>query len=145
MRSILSKLFYLFGSRSKLVISVLLVMILVGTVLEMFGIGAILPLVTLFSSPNPLEANLFLKKIHDWLKPNSDKEFAIFILAGVLFIFLVKNVYLLLLTYFQTRFTQRKHYQLACRLFKGYLHGVYSMFLKDELHNESSYYFNKMI
>ncbi len=62
MESMFGKLLYLFDSRTKVIASLLLAMILLGTLLEMFGIGAILPLITLFSVPDPLEANSFLKQ-----------------------------------------------------------------------------------
>ena len=55
MKSDLYKLLHLFDTRSKVIIGCLLVMILVGTVLDLFGIGAILPMVTLLSSSEPLE------------------------------------------------------------------------------------------
>ena len=73
----LAKFLWLFNARSKKMASLLLVMILVGSVLEMVGVGVILPLITLFSEPNPLEMNSFLKKMHDWLKPKSENQFTV--------------------------------------------------------------------
>ena len=62
----------------------LIFMALIGVVFEMFGIGVIIPLVTLFSSPNPLEANVVLKKIYGWLEPESQGQFVTWILTGVI-------------------------------------------------------------
>jgi ATP-binding cassette, subfamily B, bacterial PglK len=130
MRTMFGKLFYLFDARSKIIASLLLVMILVGTILEMFGIGVILPLITLFSAPNPLEANSFLKKMHDWLEPESRAQFIIWILVGVILVYAVKNIYLLFLAYLQTRFIQSQQYQLGSRLFLAYLNSPYQFHLK---------------
>ena len=105
-------------------------MILIGVVFEMFGIGVIIPLVTLFSSPNPLEANVVLKKIYDWLEPESHTQFLVWILTGVIFLYLVKNIYLLILSCFQNRFIRNNIYQLSCRLFGYYLHSSYDFHLK---------------
>ena len=81
MRIMLAKLLFLFDARSKIIASLLFVMILVGTVFEMLGIGVILPLVTLFSSPNPLEASLLLRRLYDWFAPESQAQFVIWILS----------------------------------------------------------------
>lgn len=92
MRFMFEKLLYLFDTRSKIIASLLLVMILVGTIFEMFGIGVILPLITLFSAPDPLEANSFLKQMHDWLEPESQAQFMIWVLVGVVLLYVVKNM-----------------------------------------------------
>tara|TARA_B100000315_G_scaffold213161_1_gene210957 strand:+ start:206 stop:1984 length:1779 start_codon:yes stop_codon:yes gene_type:complete len=126
----LVKLLLLLSARSRRVASLLLVMILVGTVLEMFSIGIILPLITLFSSPSPLEANSFLKEMHDWLEPESQTQFIIWILSGVGLLYVIKNIYLFLLGYLQARFIQRQQYQLGCRLFRVYLSSPYTFHLK---------------
>jgi len=124
------KLFYLFDARSKIIASLLLVMILIGTIFEMFGIGVILPLITLFSAPDPLEANSFLKRMHDWLEPESQAQFMTWVLVGVVLLYAVKNSYLLFLAYLQTRFTQSQQYQLGSRLFQAYLNSPYKFHLK---------------
>ena len=131
MRCMFEKLLYLFDTRSKIIVSFLLVMILVGTIFEMLGIGVILPLITLFSVPDPLEANSFLKQIHDWLQPESQAQFMTWVLVGVVLLYAIKNIYLLFLTYLQTRFTQSQQYQLGARLFQSYLSSPYQFHLKN--------------
>lgn len=130
MKSMFVKLLYLFDARSKIIASLLLVLILVGTVLEMLGIGVILPLITLFSVPNPLETNSFLRRVHDWLNPESQVQFVIWILAGVVLLYVIKNIYLFILAYLQNRFIQGRQYQLGCRLFRAYLNSPYKFHLK---------------
>ena len=89
---VIGKLFYLFDTRSRVITLLLIFMILIGVVFEMLGIGVAIPLVTLFSSPNPLEANVALKKIHDWLDPESRVQFVIWVLTGVILLYIVKNI-----------------------------------------------------
>ena len=69
MKSALFKLLYLFDTRAKKIICLLGVLILIGTGLELFGIGVVLPIVTLLSVPDPLQASPFLKWLHNWINP----------------------------------------------------------------------------
>jgi ATP-binding cassette, subfamily B, bacterial PglK len=110
--------------------SLLLVMILVGSVLEMIGVGVILPLVTLFSDSNPLEVNSFLKRMHDWLKPETQTQFIVWVLASSALFYMVKNIYLFFIARLQACFTQRQQHELSCRLFQSYLSSPYEFHLK---------------
>ena len=126
----LAKFLWLFNARSKTMASLLLVMILIGSVLEMVGVGVVIPLVTLFGDSNPLEANSFLKSMHDWLKPETQKQFIVWVLASVALFYIVKNIYLFLVTKLQARFTQKQQHELSCRLFQSYLSSPYEFHLK---------------
>jgi ATP-binding cassette, subfamily B, bacterial PglK len=129
-----TKIFSLFDTRSKVMALLLVFMILIGVVLEMLGIGAVIPLVALFASPNPLETSKALKRAHDWLGPESEVQFVTWILIGAILLYIIKNIYLFALAYLQNRFILNKQYQLGSRLFRGYLHSPYEFHLK---HNSS--------
>ena len=130
MKSDLFKLLYLFDARSKVIIGCLIVMILVGTVLDLFGVGAVLPIVTLLGSSEPLQDSIFLKNLHDWLQPESQSHFVVLVLTGVILLYVAKNIYLFVLMYLQTRFSFSKHYQIKSRLFRSYMHSPYWFHLK---------------
>jgi ATP-binding cassette, subfamily B, bacterial PglK len=132
--TLISKLLYLFDTRSRIIVFLLIFMALIGVVFEMLGVGVIIPLVTLFSSPNPLDANVVLKKIYGWFEPESQDKFVIWVLTGVILLYIVKNIYLAVLAYLQNCFIRNKKYQLSCRLFQSYLHSPYEFHLK---HNSS--------
>jgi ATP-binding cassette, subfamily B, bacterial PglK len=130
MKSMFFKLLYLFDTKSKYTALFLLVMILVGALFEMLGIGIVLPLITLFSFPDPLKANAFLNVIHGWLQPESQGQFMIWVLVGVILLYLIKNIYLFFLAYLQARFVQNRQYQIGCRLYRAYLNSPYTFHLK---------------
>ena len=126
----ISKLLYLFDARSKKIALLLVFMILLGVVLEMLGIGIIIPLITLFSSSEPLKTSPFLGTLYDWLQPESETQFIVWNLAGVILLYAVKNIYLLALAYIQNRFILDKQHQLGTRLFRSYLYSPYQFHLK---------------
>ena len=123
---LISQLRCLFDARSEKIALLLVFMILIGVVLEMFGIGVVIPLVTLFSSPDPLGASPILSRIHHWLEPESEVQFVVWILVGVIVVYAVKNIYLFALAYLQSRFIASRQYQLGSRLFRSYLYSPLS-------------------
>jgi ABC-type multidrug transport system fused ATPase/permease subunit len=130
----ISKFLYLFDARSKKVALFLVFMIFLGVLLEMFGIGIVIPLITLLSSPEPLKTSPFLGRLYDWLQPESETQFIVWNLAGVILLYVVKNIYLLALTYIQNRFILARQHELGTRLFRSYLYSPYQFHLK---HNSS--------
>ncbi len=126
----ISKLLYLFDARSKKIALLLIFMIFLGVVLEMFGIGVVIPLITLFSSPEPLKDSSFLGRFYDWLQPESETQFIVWNLAGVILLYAVKNIYLLALSYIQNRFITGRQHQLGTRLHRSYLYSPYHFHLK---------------
>ena len=80
MKTAVFKLFYLFDTQGRITIYLLFALILLGTAIELFGIGAILPLITLFSEPDPLNASPFLNRLHSWINPKPQDQFVAWIL-----------------------------------------------------------------
>ena len=103
---------------------------MIGSGLELLGIGAVLPIVEMFSLPNPLQANDFLKWLHEKFSPESKNQFIAWILIGVACLYVFKNIYLLWLLSFQTKVVTNKSYLIASRLFRGYLYNPYTFHLK---------------
>ena len=95
----ISKFLYLFDARSKKVALLLIFMIIIGVALEMCGIGIIIPLITLLTSPDSFKTSPFLRKLYDWLQPESETQFIVWCLAGVIVLYVVKNTYLFFLPY----------------------------------------------
>ena len=130
MKTALFQLFYLFDKQAKKTVYLMFTLILMGTVMELLGIGAILPLITLFSVPDPLEASSFLNGLYAWINPKSQDQFAAWVLIGVIGLYFIKNVYLFFLMRFQAQFASVNNYQWASRLFRGYLYNPYLFHLK---------------
>ncbi len=126
----LIKFFYLFDTRGKITLCLLSILILIGSGLELLGIGAVLPIVEMFSLPNPLQTNDFLKWLYENFNPESKNQFIAWILIGVACLYVFKNIYLLWLLSFQTKIVTNKSYLIASRLFRGYLYNPYTFHLK---------------
>ena len=109
----------------------MLITIIIGALFELLGVTAILPFVTMALSPNTLNKNKYLAWLYDALNMTSPTVF-LAVLAGVLIaIYLIKNIYLVFMSYSIYKFTYSNQRKLANRLLKCYMDQPYSFFLNQ--------------
>ena len=130
MISAFEKLASLLDFREKTRVLILFFLVLVGTLLEVLGIGALLPLVTLLSKPDAIHESPYLSKAYELTHISSINGFIILCLIVVLAIYIFKNAFLFLTTYIQGRFLYSYYRRLSTRLFRLYLLSPYSFHLK---------------
>jgi len=128
--SIFAKITFLLNFREKIKGMILLLMVLLGTFLEVLGIGSLLPLVTLLSRPESIQETSYLRELYESIHPSSINEFVILCLVAVLAIYILKNAFLFFTAYIQGRFLYSHYFRLSSRLFRVYLLNPYSFHLK---------------
>ena len=131
MKNLLSKLWYLFDRRDRIQLCLFFILILGGTGLEVLGIGAILPFIALLSKPEYIQENAYLRQVYDWIEPTSLNQFIIWMGAGMMGIYILKNIYLLLVVLLQSHFLNRKIAHIGVRLYQSYLYSPYPFHLKQ--------------
>ena len=107
----------------------LLFLMFIAANMELLGIGLLLPVVAVLTNPGLLHQNYFLDLIYRTLRPESPRSFLIvlcFLISGV---FLVKNLFLLFMTWFQTAMIYRKSTRMTDQLFRTYIRAPYARFL----------------
>ncbi|MBO4647038.1 MAG: ATP-binding cassette domain-containing protein [Lentisphaeria bacterium] len=107
----------------------LLFLMFIAANMELLGIGLLLPVVAVLTNPELLHQNYFLGLIYRMVRPESDRSFLIvlcFLIAGV---FLVKNLFLIFMTWFQTTMIYRKSTRMTDQLFRTYVCAPYVRFL----------------
>ena len=130
MKNTFSKFLYLFNRREKLQILVLLVLILVGALLETFVVGLIYPFISVLKRPEIIHEHWMSSWVYRVMRAGSDKEFIVWIAAGLIGVYLLKNVYLVFLAYTQSRFIFNKQRMFSRRFFTFYLHQPYTFHLQ---------------
>ncbi len=107
-------------------------MIIIMALLDAIGVASILPFMTVLSSPNLIESNLYLNKLYqatNVLGVENYQQF-LFVLGLFVFFFLITSlIFKALTTYAQIRFSQLREFSIGKRLIEGYLHQPYSWFL----------------
>ncbi len=142
MRDILNKLNYIFDHRQKAQMGLLLVAIFIGAVFELGGVSLILPLIQLISTPEVVEEPGIVRTVYRGLGMKSVTDFFIVLVVIIICVYLVKNIYLTLMYYFQYRYIYRNQLKCAGRLIDCYLKKPYTYHLD---HNTSNMIRNIML
>ena len=103
---------------------------LVGAGLETLGVGLIPPFVALLGNPEIIEQQRVLSWLYSQSGATSHQIFLLWVSVALLAIYLVKNAYLALLTYWQYHFLYAKQVSLSSRLLRSYLHSSYTFHLQ---------------
>ena len=125
-RSTIQLLSRLLERKDRFRLAVSLVLILVGTFLEMLSLGIVIPVVRTIVSGDRRSDYSWLPTFADHL---SYEAFTRLLMAGLVGVFLVKNLFQLLSTYFQQRVQLSINNRLVQRLFETYLQQPYEFHL----------------
>jgi len=113
-RSFLSK-----TQRRKL--NLLVIFTIIGGVIDIFGLAGIIPAVKIISDPTLIETNANLRWINSFFGFTSETQFHIVMLSGIVLVFVFKNVLMLALKYYQTKFSFNVANDLTASQLKYYL------------------------
>lgn len=128
---VLKKYKQILSKGQKLRIAVIIIMMFIGGALETMSVSLILPLVTAIMQPNFIETNKYAKYVCEVLDLHSVNTFMIIVLLGLIGIYIVKNSFLFLQYYTQTRFVCNNRFALQQRLMQSYLSRNYEFFLNE--------------
>lgn len=128
--SLVYKLWSLFTPQERRQAGVLLLLMLLGTSLEVIGVGMIFPVVALLAAPGQMPEFSLMVWLQGLVGPTTQNMFIAYMLACLVGVFVVKNGFLGFLAYWQSRFIFNKQAALSVRLFDGYLAQPYTFHLQ---------------
>jgi ABC-type multidrug transport system fused ATPase/permease subunit len=102
---------------------------LIGMILETLGIGLIIPALALMTKPDFFEHYPALEPLLNALGHPTQKQLIIVGMISLATVYIVKTLYLSLLSYMQLRFVFSVQEDLSNKLFAGYLRQSYSFHL----------------
>lgn len=126
----MKKIYKLLDSTFRRKALVLFFLMLIGVIIELMGIGMILPLLTILSSENLVVQYPQLIPVVNFLGNPSQKELIIFALSILVFIYIFKGFFLVYLAWYQTNFAYTLSSTLSTKLLRGYMAKPYSFHLK---------------
>jgi ATP-binding cassette subfamily C protein len=130
MKTLLVKLAYIIDKKRAWQLVGLFCLTLGGTFAETLGIGVILPFIYLLTEPDILQENMYLNQIYTAVGASSVAEFLIWISVGIIIVFVLKNLYLGMLTYWRGRFIAGMRAHLSQRMLGAYLYSPYTFYLQ---------------
>ena len=116
----------------KLRIAGLMVMILIGGLLETAGVSLVLPLISAILDEESFAANKYVIWIMDLFNIDSIKHMIYILLISLALMFVIKNAYLVMLTYMQSRFVNKNRSRHTTNLLSQFLHRPYEYYLYAE-------------
>src|SRR5262245_42910494 len=127
--SIARKILSLLTSSKRRELTVLLGLILIGMLAEALGVGLVMPVIVLLSNPEA-GAGLPGQLLINALGGPRRETLVVSGMAVFVLVFVLKNAFLAVLAWRQTRFTHSLGVQLARRLFRLYLSQPYTFHLQ---------------
>lgn len=95
-----------------------IILLFIGSISSTFGVGAVVPLVTILIEPDKL------KNVYHYINI-SYYQLVLCLIMLLIFSFWIKNLIFILLLYFQTKFLNTIVENIQCQLFSKYVHMKY--------------------
>lgn len=121
----LKQLIGLLDRRDRTDAALLVLSMAIAAFLELFSLGAIIPLIGLLAKPDLLETNSSLRAVYESLAMESPKQLLSLLAALLVLLFLLKNAFLAYLLWFQSKFAIQKQLSLSERLYRAYMRSPY--------------------
>ncbi|MBL4861428.1 MAG: ABC transporter ATP-binding protein [Crocinitomicaceae bacterium] len=126
----ISKFFCFFDSRERWLLLGQLLLVFIGSGLEILGVGVIVPFIAMLSNPSIIQEHSVLSKIYTTFQFSSNQSFLAASSFALMAIFIVKNVYLYIAQFVQAQFFANKTVKLESYLLAGYLSQPYAFYFK---------------
>jgi ATP-binding cassette subfamily C protein len=130
MKDIIHKIFFILDSKAIKQLMTLFVFMIVGSVLEALSIGLILPFIAYANGTLDMPANPLLQSIIDRMPMGGTNNAFLWISIGMFFVYAFKNLFLLALNYYQSRFTYNQQAMISRKLLHAYIYCPYTFHLK---------------
>lgn len=139
---------FLITKRQRKGLAFLVVLLFIGMILEVFGLGVIVPLINILLDSEMTNEYVLVTKIKSFFPSLSHQDFVFCVLALIFLLYLIKTLYQGYLTYRQNTFLNNVIANVSNNLFQRFLMQPYSFHLKRNssdlikiLQVEVSYFF----
>ena len=129
MLSTLKKINFLITKRQRKGLVILTLLLFVGMVLEVFGLGILIPALSIILDPEMIEKTPILSLIRNYFSDYTDKNFTYFFLVCIVLLYLIKSLFIVFLTFKQNRFLTNITAYVSNKLYKAYLTQPYGFHL----------------
>ena len=125
----LNKLNFLLSKKQRGSLIYITILLFFGMVLEIFGLGVIVPMLTFILEPDSLDQflknSIFIKNIGI----TNQSNFLYFFLIGIVLLYVIKTIVIIYLVYKQNRFITDLYSDFSVNLFNNYINQNYSFHL----------------
>ena len=128
-----TKLGYIFDKKDKWKIGALLVVVVIGSFLELLGVTIFMPFINIIQDPREIQRKWYLKMFYDLFHFQSAKSFLVMLSGIIMVVYIVKNVYLIIEKSYIYRFSYNTQMKLSTRLLNTYMKEPYTFHLSKNI------------
>jgi len=125
----LKKINFLITKRQRKGLVILILLLFVGMVLEVFGLGVLVPAISIILNPDTIEKSPFISPIRVFLSDFSNQIFTFLFLGAIVLVYFIKSTFIVFLTHKQNRFLTNITAYISNNLFSSYLSQSYGFHL----------------
>lgn len=123
------KVMYCISDRDRMLLGFILLIIIVGSVLELMGVSLFTPFLELLTDTESIETNPFLRMFYHMLPVNNVTDFMAFIAFAIIAVYIIKNVFLVWQKNYIYKYSYRIQSDISEKLLSAYMHEPYAFFL----------------
>lgn len=128
LKDLWNKFQFILTKRQKQLGVVILVLTLIGAVAETMGVSVIAPFVQALIAPQELLDNRYLKPLLEWFAVDTPEQLLVFMGSGIAAVYIVKNLYLVLLSYCRIKYSTKVQRELSVLMMQSYMRRGYLFF-----------------
>lgn len=132
-RDMFKKLSYIFTKTDKIKILLLMLMVIVGSFLELLAVSVFSPFIDLIMNPASLEENEIISHIYQLFSIENMEYFLALIAGVIIVIYIVKDVYTIVEKNIIYRFSYRIQRTISTDLLKAYMKEPYTFHLNKNI------------
>ena len=133
LKDISKKISYMLDRSQKKWAFVVLACIFVGAMVETLGVSVIVPLVQAMLSPEVIRGALKTSPLETLIDDMTNQELILFLAIGVIIIYIVKNIYLIFLSYIRSWYSCKIQKETAVKMMNSYMKRGYPYFLNTNV------------
>ena len=132
MKQILKKLNLLLDKKQKRTMCGLIMLMIIGAILQTAGVGMLVQTVTVIIDPAAVEKSKLVGTVYEWLGFTDYGSFSIAVMALLIVVFVVKNVFLFVQQKLTFAFVYTNQFRTSERMMRNYLRRGYEYFLNAD-------------
>ena len=109
---------------------ILFFLLMIVSLLEMLGVGVIVPFIITMLEPEKIMTNQYMAPIMDLFQITDYRQFMYVVSGGIIVIYVAKNVFILYVNYYQSRYRNRLEKDLNVKMLSSYMKQPYTFFLR---------------
>ena len=131
LKNMFAHLMVILDRKQKIRMLEMMIIILVGSFFELLGVSAVLPFIEALVAPEELIKKPYIHFFISIFHINSNNDILTFVGGGIVFIYIVKNLYLSGSTYLQVSYSNNIRRQLSVAMLRSYMNRPYSFFVEN--------------